>query len=257
MKKLFILILILSFTSCKNNNFEKNLSSSLMDRVIKNDYKSLQRVINLQLPKSENDCTKLGFKKQKIGSALGIRGFSLYRDFLYISDDLFGNIKKIDITTGQIIKASKILNPEFKDVGDIVVNNDTVLCLSEYRDLIFYLDTNLILTSKKHFRYSTKAFIHCNNNLYIKSDLEENIIHDPYLKQTLSYERNKLDLDSSSYFRMGDKLLLKNRFGVFEVRDTLPQLLYLSIDNKKNYSKKIIFFEDRDSLYYEFFIYNY
>lgn len=175
---LYSIILVTISTSCLSQN-----------ETAYKKIKELKEVEKFKYPINNNDKNCFGFERMTASAGLpnAVGGLFIENDFIYVLDSKHGNIKKININSGNIIQVSKgKINDGKLDVM-IKFNNDFIIFPNTSRNIYVMsqdldrletikLSNNLAYYSKIE-HYSDSLLI-CSD--YIKERKKDSIIYDAF-----------------------------------------------------------------------------
>jgi hypothetical protein len=210
---------------------------------------SIVEIDSIVLSKNSSDFRYIGYKKSELGPAFGISGMFLNGDYLYISDDCFGNIKKLNLRSKKIEYSSIILSQKYKDVGELFLFGDTLVCLTKFQDKIYFLDSNLNLISEHSAIKGGKEFVEMNGKVYISFLLDRSKI--------MTLDLNLIDNDAE-YTRFYDfkitdcnsSVCLRNRYGFFHLEKEIPTSISLEVNNVVFDKQRIVSLYEDESNYF-------
>lgn len=129
----------------------------------------IHRVDTIWLNKTRVDSSDFGFDSEGTGLALGISGIAVDGEYnMFVSDDLFGNIKKVGLRDGKVVAISKTLSTRYRDVSTLYFDRPTgrLFCMTSFQDKIYVLNPNLVLVdeiktfkSRKEFRLNGQDIV--------------------------------------------------------------------------------------------------
>lgn len=279
MKLKFIIFLIgsLIFQSCQTsiekehtNVSEQNLNND--ERKGSEEIKAIKSVRIFKYKINNSNDNDFGFLSVLEDQSIGVRNIYLYKDFVFLSDPVHGNVKKINLSSGKICAVSPLLDKD-NDLRNITVFNDFVYVLTD-NEINFILDTglnkigNLLLPQYKGVK---DVFKQTENELILYRPIEDVIQqNDKRMKisilkvdKTNSFQKdsliwsydeyNKSAYGSSSSSNRGKqytvfnnkegKRYFINEHGKFELREILPTTF-------KYYDSKNIDFTPNKIAYY-------
>jgi hypothetical protein len=250
------LLLLISLTcstsiGCKSKASNNTSLVSSIDSIRK-----IEKVDTIYLPKRTNNNLDLGFKKQELGAALGIGGICLHDNYIYISDNYYGNIKKVNLKSKKIDLVSNVIDSVYKDLGSLYYQNDTLICLSTFQDKVYYLNLDLKVIGIKKLRKSHKEFRIANDKLYIYSSMEGNKLFDSQLNNIPNAPK-ALSPFSFTITNCENGKCLKTRLGTYQIKNEVRTAQFLEANNLVFDEMTVVYFDDRPKDNYTFILLKY
>lgn len=237
------LVIFTTFISC---NFNKDI---LRDDVLIN--KQLSYTVG------NNNPDLLGFEYHKADGSFAIRDILLQNNYLYIVDEFHGNIKKIDINTGEI-KCSNILGKGKQECIQRIAFLLNKFYVFSIHKTSYILDCNLSLIdsfemvngSKEIYRITDKHLLLETIDGLLTLDNKGEIINkselinwSPYYKEKNGKGFEIQDVDSSYS-------IIRNQFKEIKLDTIFPYIdNYYEANNIDFDSTKLVFFEYVNNTY--------
>lgn len=285
---LAVVFYIITFLSCQSNSIRvenrQNTDTNLIQLlVIKDDINNLSDTIIKQIKSfrqfnfsvSNKDTNCFGFEYLYLGPGDGVQSIALGGDYVYMSDSYHGNIKKINLTNGQI-KSSNILDDK-RNLGMLAIFNNRIYAFTGYAFLgvekVFILDLELnkyneflinCETGEKKILYQTYDTIALMDDYIMLRDTKKSIVIGAYLIKITS--ENQIIKDSvffedyKSFFNELEKQpnirivkykeikedsfhYLINKWGKYELNEQIPTTSkYLDGENIDFTENRIVYY---------------
>ncbi|MCK6601905.1 MAG: hypothetical protein L6Q77_08780 [Bacteroidetes bacterium] len=156
---------------------------------------------------------KIGDPTEEGSKPYGINGACFYKEELYVSNTIENRILKFNYD-GDLITKSQVVN-NYQDVGDILISNDTLYCLSEFWKYCYLFNLELQLLDSIEVAKGLKVFSVSNSgNLTARHG--ENVFQ--LSKSSLQNDR----LSRFDYWDLSEELILyetQTDFHRFNLKD--------------------------------------
>lgn len=219
---------------------------------------------------NNKDSNCIGFNLVEGDESCGVRSIAIFPNskYVFIVDGNHNNLKRIDISTGQM-KSGRKINEYFKNeyisLNDIAVF-DGKIYLTSSSDIIIF-DINLEYLSRiKMDTHAVNSVTFCrvtNDSLFVylthkqlkDRSIEENqlvITKNSFFMKSINIpitqfiEESKKKVTLGKEFRIDSfngKNVLYNKFGCYELKNSIPIIKYYSSRNIDFEEKCIVFFD--------------
>lgn len=276
MKINFIILALHSFvlSSCQGTTKSDQVSTSDVKNNVEliTENKGFKPIKSAQVFRyriNNADSKQFGFLSVQEDQSIGVRSVVLYGDFVFVSDPLHGNIKKIDLKDGKITSVSQQLDVN-NSLRALTVFNNILYVLTDDAN-IFLLDFTLNKTEElfvPKYKWVKDVFKQTENELILFRPIEDvtqqadksmkvklvkidraNTIkkdslvwsYDEYNKS--AYAATNIRGQQYNYLSEGGKHFVVNEYGKFELKEKLPS-------THKYYDSKNIDFSVDKLVYY-------
>jgi hypothetical protein len=204
---------------------------------------------SVYLRKSWGDSLGIGFALQDLGPAKGISSITIRNDFIFISDNFFGNIKRLDVKERRIDRVSQVLSSRLRDLGQVIVSNDTLICLSTLEDRVFYLDLDLRLLLTKHLTRSVKEFGEVDDEVVIYSVLNRSVVYSLDLTRQ-SFPDSLFSYPNYKKYTCNGGTCIRTSGGTYKLPFKLSPPQYLDVKNIAYSGNALVYVDDSMEDYY-------
>jgi len=221
------------------------------------EVRRIAKTDTIWLEKSKSDSSGFGFHPNLEGPAQGIAGMFLANNALFVSDDYFGNVKKLDIVARKVVAHSGVLDSKYKDPSGVYFDQRTsrLFCLTSFQDKIYLLSDNLVLTKEIKAFKSRKQFRIAGEKILFMFSIQGNGLFDENLFSVSS--QGSIDPNYFGLGNDGETKYLENRFGKFEFPWKVQGCQYLNVGSLTFDADRIVYLDDRNVSRYRVIIISY
>jgi hypothetical protein len=221
----------------------------------------------------QRDTSQFGFRFSENDEATGIRSICIYGSFAFFTDPFHGNIKKVNLTTGEI-KSSVVLDKRFECLREIAILHEKLFIITD-RENIFVTDTSLSKINEikiDKYRGEKKIYYQSKDTFCFFRPLEDInelqnqsyqifavkfyntgsfLLDTLYFNDYNSFENSSLGRNSQNVRGMKYEVIKKagnfyliNQFGTYRVKEDVPLTSkYYNSINIDFMPSKIVFFD--------------
>jgi len=277
MRNLLIITLATISLSCiqkKESNLIKaeTLKVSNQEKDSSSNYRKVKNKKTILIPIDNSDASKFGFHKEEMDESVGPMSIFLDENYLYITDPIHNNIKKINILN-EDIKVSTRIGDKESEIREIAKLDKRFYALSD-DSVIYVLNEDLKEIDEikiDDFKGVKDIFSIEDNQLKLYRPIEDVVqddngdmsisvlslnLNNSYIKDTIKYTYDvyeKTQYSTSGYHIRGDYYevikndeqdVLKNKFGEFSLNNKIP-------NTYEFYDCKNICFNENTIAYFE------
>lgn len=269
---LLIIMGIFILTSCKYiatesfNNIKENLNQG--DKQV--NYKTAKRHIQFKFFIKNGIKESIGFKLVPDDQAMGIMGIALYKDNVYLTDAVNGNVKRINLLDGTCLSSNVLSNEPYHNLRSIAVFNEMLYVFTD-KDIFFILDLDLAVKEQikiEDWKWAKEIFAIKKDTLTVYRPVEDIYqLQDKRMQVCIvkilknnSIERDTIICDYKDFwgkYRLGNnvrgitysesneynKYFVETPFGKYQINEPLPT-------TSKYYDSKNLDFNNKYLVYF-------
>lgn len=267
MFRVFLLSFCLVGLSCMGDSSDTVVTSppSYKSITVK-QYKSIELSVNNDYQDS------VGYMPWEDDEDIGVKAIFTDDGFIYITDVLHNNIKKISIATEEVITSTSISpHPTFESgiwLRDLAIFNDKVYVTSDM-DNIYVFSKDLSYEGAIKCKRGSNSFykigndsllVYLGNEQLENSDVQYNLLLVNKEEQTsvlseivtVEYYQKSLSTpslfdDEYKYFSEGDKHHIQTQYGTLELNEAIPAITNYSARNIHFTKNCLVYFNSTDS----------
>lgn len=259
-----LLVVLFVLCSCQ----DRNSTNSIVKKAesAQADIKPIESNKTYRFIVNNNKENEFGFIEENGDESIGVRGIAMDHEYIFLSDPVHGNIKRIDIEEGVLLTSKKLTSN--KKIRQVTIFNDLVFLITD-SDTCYILTKSLELKSQlviNDYRWVKDVFSKSDKKLILYRPIEDvnqdetgqiqmNVVEisatGDINKRSLSWSYKDFEKTPYSsrnshfegwHYEVHDNVF-KNQFGKFEIKG-IPNTF-------KYYDSKNICFDKNRIAYFE------
>lgn len=264
MKKVFIVFITSVLLQACQNIDGANSNSKTFDTSI---YRSIKSFNVYEFKINNQNINEIGYQTWDDDEHVGVKGISIEKQFVYLTDVYHNNIKRINIETGELF-SSEIIDSIAGDdliwLRDLTYFNNKIYVTSD-RSKVYILNKDLskegeitTIVSRKYIfnqsEDSLKIFLknEQKKDLTMQVDLllVTNDNQTKNISENVSLEKYKTSLEALSVngkpyevFSKDGKEYIRAEFGLLELKSKIPEITNYDCSNVQFTKNVLVYFE--------------